>query len=61
MKSGKILNSNIESESFGAKVTKWEQQKNAVKLKEYIKSQLKKYELGEQLKFSSTDPFMGGK
>ena len=42
MKSGKILNSNIESESFGAKVTKWEQQKNAVKLKEYNKKSTKK-------------------
>ena len=35
--------------------------KNAVKIKEYIKNQLKEDELGEQLTFSNTDPFMGGK
>ncbi len=35
--------------------------KNAVKIKEYIKNQLKKDELGEQLTFSNTDPFMGSK
>ena len=35
--------------------------KNAVKIKEYIKNQLKEDELGEQLTFSSTDPFIGGK
>ncbi len=33
--------------------------KNAVKIKEYIKNQLKEDELGEQLTFSNTDPFMG--
>ena len=35
--------------------------KNAVKIKEYIKNQLKEDELGEQLTFMSTDPFMGSK
>ncbi|MBR2734799.1 MAG: IS200/IS605 family transposase, partial [Clostridia bacterium] len=35
--------------------------KNAVKIKEYIKNQLKEDELGEQLTFISTDPFMGSK
>ena len=35
--------------------------KNAVKIKEYIKNQLKEDELGEQLTFSNTDPFMGSK
>ncbi len=35
--------------------------KNAVKIKEYIKNQLKQDELGEQLTFSNTDPFMGSK
>ena len=35
--------------------------KNAVKIKEYIKNQLKEDEFGEQLTFSNTDPFMGGK
>lgn len=33
--------------------------KNAVKIKEYIKNQLKGDELGEQLTFNNTDPFMG--
>ena len=33
--------------------------KNAVKIKEYIKNQLKEDELGEQLTFNNTDPFMG--
>ena len=33
--------------------------KNAVKIKEYIKNQLKEDKLGEQLTFSNTDPFMG--
>ena len=35
--------------------------KNAVKIKEYIKNQLKEDELGEQLTFSNADPFMGSK
>ena len=35
--------------------------KNAVKIKEYIKNQLKEDELGEQLTFNNTDPFMGRK
>ena len=35
--------------------------KNAVKIKEYIKNQLKQDELGEQLTFSNADPFMGSK
>ena len=35
--------------------------KNAVKIKEYIKNQLKQDELWEQLTFSSADPFMGSK
>ena len=35
--------------------------KKAVKIKEYIKNQLKQDQLGEQLTFMSTDPFMGGK
>ena len=35
--------------------------KNAVKIKEYIKNQWKQDELGEQLTFSNTDPFMGSK
>ena len=35
--------------------------KNAVKIKEYIKNQLKQDELGEQLTFNNTDPFMGSK
>ena len=35
--------------------------KNAVKIKEYIKNQLKEDELGEQLTFMSADPFMGSK
>ena len=35
--------------------------KNAVKIKEYIKNQLKEDELGEQLTFMSTDPFIGSK
>lgn len=35
--------------------------KNAVKIKEYIKNQLKENELGEQLTFNNTDPFMGSK
>ena len=35
--------------------------KNAVKIKEYIKNQLKEDELGEQLTFNNTDPFMGSK
>ena len=35
--------------------------KNAVKIKEYIKNQLKEDELGEQLTFMSTDPFMDSK
>ena len=35
--------------------------KNAVKIKEYIKNQLKEDELGEQLTFSGTDPYMGSK
>lgn len=35
--------------------------KNAVKIKEYIKNQLKEDELGEQLTFGNTDPFMGSK
>ena len=34
---------------------------NAVKIKEYIKNQLKEDELGEQLTFNNTDPFMGSK
>ena len=33
--------------------------KNAVKIKEYIKNQLKEDELGEQLTFNNTYPFMG--
>ena len=33
--------------------------KNAVKIKEYIKNQLKEDELGEQLTFNNTNPFMG--
>ena len=32
-----------------------------LKLKEYIKNQLKEDELGEQLTFNNTDPFMGSK
>ena len=36
-------------------------EKNAVKIKEYIKNQLKEDELGEQLTFNHTDPFMGSK
>lgn len=35
--------------------------KNAVEIKEYIKNQLKEDELGEQLTFNNTDPFMGSK
>ncbi len=35
--------------------------KNAVKIKEYVKNQLKEDELGEQLTFNNTDPFMGSK
>ena len=35
--------------------------KNAVKIKEYIKNPLKEDELGEQLTFNNTDPFMGSK
>ena len=35
--------------------------KNAVKIKEYIKNQLKEDELGEQLTFNNTDQFMGSK
>ena len=35
--------------------------KNAIKIKEYIKNQLKEDELGEQLTFSNADPFMGSK
>ncbi len=35
--------------------------KNAKAIKEYIKNQLKQDELGEQLTFSNTDPFMGSK
>ena len=35
--------------------------KNAVKIKEYIKNQLKEDELGEQLTFNNTYPFMGSK
>ena len=35
--------------------------KNAVKIKEYIKNQLKEDELGEQLTFNNADPFMGSK
>ena len=35
--------------------------KNAVKIKEYIKNQLKEDKLGEQLTFNNTDPFMGSK
>ncbi len=35
--------------------------KNVVKIKEYIKNQLKEDELGEQLTFNNTDPFMGSK
>ena len=35
--------------------------KNVVKIKEYIKNQLKQDELGEQLTFSNADPFMGSK
>lgn len=35
--------------------------KNAVKIKEYIKNQLKEDELGEQLTFNNTDPFMDSK
>lgn len=35
--------------------------KNAVKIKEYIKNQLKEDELGEQLTFNNTDPFKGSK
>ena len=35
--------------------------KNAVKIKEYIKNRLKEDELGEQLTFNNTDPFMGSK
>ena len=31
------------------------------KIKEYIKNQLKEDELGEQLTFNNTDPFMGSK
>lgn len=33
--------------------------KNTIKIKEYIKNQLKEDELGEQLTFSNTGPFMG--
>lgn len=33
--------------------------KNVVKIKEYIKNQLKEDELGEQLTFNNTYPFMG--
>ncbi len=35
--------------------------KNAVKIKEYIKNQLKEDELGEQLTFNNANPFMGSK
>ena len=35
--------------------------KNAVKIKEYIKNQLKEDELEEQLTFSNTELFMGSK
>lgn len=35
--------------------------KNVVKIKEYIKNQLKEDELGEQLTFNNADPFMGSK
>lgn len=35
--------------------------KNVVKIKEYIKNQLKEDELGEQLTFNNTYPFMGSK
>ena len=35
--------------------------RNAVKIKEYIKNQLKEDELGEQLTFNNADPFMGSK
>ena len=35
--------------------------KNAVKIKEYIKNQLKEDELGEQLTFNNINPFMGSK
>ena len=35
--------------------------KNEVKIKEYIKNQLKQDELGEQLTFNISDPFMGSK
>ena len=59
MKSGEILNSNIETESFGAEGTMQIQQgKNAAKIKEYIKNQLKEDELGEQLTLNNADPFM---
>ena len=62
MKSGEILNSNIGTESFGAEATIVDTAgKNAVKIKEYIKNQLKEDELEEQLTFNNTDPFMGSK
>ena len=62
MKSGEILNSNIETENFGAEGTiQIQQRKMRLKLKEYIKNQLKEDELGEQLTFNNTDPFMGSK
>ena len=35
--------------------------KYVVKIKEYIKNQLKEDELGEQLTFNNADPFMGSK
>ena len=35
--------------------------KNEVKIKGYIKNQLKEDELGEQLTFNNTNPFMGSK
>ena len=49
MKSGEILNLNIETENFGAKGTMQMQQG---------KMRLKEDELGEQLTFNNTDPFM---
>ena len=61
MRSGEILNTNIETENSGVEDIVDTAGKNTVKIKEYIKNQLKQDELGEQLTFSNTDPFMGSK
>ena len=50
MRSGEILNSNIETENSGVEDIMQTQQE---------KMQLKQDEFGEQLTFSNANPFMG--